>query len=281
MAEELEAIALEDDDPSQYVGDEADAPSETGDPVAEADLDPPAGDPPESLESNPPAPAAKPWRVAKSLVQLRKEIDARWPNRDHTSDGTIGDQAHCGNGRTSDHCPNAAGVVRALDVDASGIPAAKVAEHIRKIGASGDPRLANGGYVIYNSRIASWSHGWTWRAYTGDNPHTSHAHISVSRDPSGYDNGGGWKVKDLSGGGTNGQPHPDLPKYALGSRVLKLTEPPMRGTDVAFVQRWVGAADDATYGPKTKARVERFQGIAELEVDGVVGPATWRAMRVG
>jgi putative peptidoglycan binding protein len=298
MAEELEAITLEDEQPLEHVGEEADAPSDLGYGPAEEDLEAPA-DTGVGVEEDlePPAdtgiaaekdtlvaPAPAGWRVAGCILALRREIDARWPNRDRRSDGTIGDQRHCGPGRPpSDHCPNAAGVVRALDVDSDGIAAAWLAEHVRSRGAAGDRRLANGGYVIFNRRIASWSHGWRWRAYTGSSPHTDHIHISVSRDAAGYDAPGAWGVR--TGGGTGGPTVPttpgELPEHPLGSRVLRLADPPMRGTDVAFVQRWVGAEDDGVFGQATEERVKRFQSIVGLQPDGVVGPLTWRAMRVG
>jgi peptidoglycan hydrolase-like protein with peptidoglycan-binding domain len=283
--QEPEAVTLEDDDVLAHTGEEADAPADTGAGVAPEDVDPPAESPaPEESPADAPAEAPAPggaWRVAKALLQLRAEIDARWPNRDRRTDGTIGDTRHCGPGRTSDHCPNANGVVRALDVDSDGIPAGWLAEHIRKRGAAGDPRLADGGYVIFNRRIASWKRGWKWNDYTGDSPHLDHLHISVSQNASGYDGGGGWGVRAavVTGGGTSTPA--DLPKHPLGSRVLKRAQPTMRGTDVAFVQRWVGAHDDGAFGEKTEARVQRFQRIVDLEPTGVVGPETWREMRVG
>lgn len=286
MADELAAITLEDDDQLRHIGEEADPPEDTG---RAPDEDHPAGPPEDAgaAGAGPPedAAGAVSWRVAKCLLELRAEINGRWPNRDKRSDGTIGDVNHCGPGRTSDHCPNQAAVVRALDVDADGIPAAALAEHVRKRGANGDPRLANGGYVIFNHRIASWSHGWRWRAYTGDNPHTSHFHVSVSRDASGYDRSGPWEVGSAPSTPTTPSTpmtrRPDLPVHALGSRVLQLQSPHVRGTDVAFVQRWVGADDDGSFGDETKRRVERFQGIVGLEATGVVEARTWRAMRVG
>jgi peptidoglycan hydrolase-like protein with peptidoglycan-binding domain len=282
VSDELDAIALEDEDQLNYIGEEAEPPDDSGRPPAEEEPGPPedaaaAGGVP------PGAAAAATWRVAKSLLDLRAEINARWPNRDKRSDGTIGDANHCGPGAgSSDHCPNPAAVVRALDVDADGVPAASLAEHVRKRGADGDPRLANGGYVIFNRRIASWSHNWVWRTYTGQNPHTSHFHVSVSRDASGYDRSGAWEVGSApSTPTTPTTPTPDLPVHALGSRVLQLQSPHIQGTDVSFVQRWVGADDDGSFGDETKQRVERFQRIVGLEPTGVVEALTWRAMRVG
>lgn len=220
------------------------------------------------------------WRPAKSLSRLKREVDRRWPNRDRRTDGFIGDAAHCGGGGTSDHCPNSADVVRAFDIDADGIAADWLAEHVRRLGASGDSRLANGGYVIFNRRIASWSHGWRWRHYTGESPHTDHIHISVSEAASGYDKGGGWGVRGAPIASHPGGSSTALPRHALGSRVLKLKSPHMRGTDVAFVQRFVGADDDGNFGSNTQARVKRYQGIVSLPRTGVVGPETWQKMRV-
>lgn len=221
------------------------------------------------------------WRPAKCLSTLKREVDRRWPNRDHRTDGMIGDAAHCGGASpTSDHCPNSAGVVRAFDIDVDGIRADWLAEHFRVLGAQGDRRLANGGYVIFNRRIASWSHEWRWRAYTGDSPHTDHIHLSVSRDASGYDKDGGWGIATATISAPSGGPSTALPRHALGSRELRLKNPLLRGTDVAFVQRWTGAEDDGDFGEKTQARVMRYQGIVGLDQTGVVGRETWKEMRV-
>mgnify|MGYP001562524195 CR=1 FL=1 len=53
------------------------------------------------------------WRVAKSLDVLLAQINALSPNRDKSSDGSIGDANH--SARTSDHNPDDAGVVKARD----------------------------------------------------------------------------------------------------------------------------------------------------------------------
>jgi hypothetical protein len=116
------------------------------------------------------------YYLAPSLVKLRDEVNARWPNRDKASDGWIGDPSH--SSRASDHNPdwNAGGVVRALDVDKDGIDVdAVLAEVI------GDPRVW---YVIWDSHIYSRTYNWTKRAYSGSNPHDKHFHVSLvhSRD---------------------------------------------------------------------------------------------------
>ncbi len=281
MADERDAITLEDENPLEYVGEEADPPEDTGRGPSEEDLEPPdesVTGPREDEKAGPPGAAT--WRVAKSLVTLRAEIDARWPNRDRRTDGTIGDSAHCGPGRSSDHCPNSAGVVRALDIDSDGIPAGWLAEHVRQRGKNGDPRLRNGGYVIFNKRIASEVQGWIWRTYTGASPHKDHIHFSISKDATGFDGSGGWGVINATDTPAPA-PTPNLPVHAPGSRVLRLQDPHMRGTDVGFVQRWVGAEDDGEFGQGTKERVQRYQGIVELEKTGEVGPLTWRAMNIG
>ena len=133
------------------------------------------------------------WRLAGALVALRSDVNARWPSRDKTSDGTIGDAAHAT--RASDHNPwvvvDGVGVVRALDVDVDGIDAAWYAEQLRLVGAAGDRRLNGGGYVIYNRRITTADFSG-WRVYTGTNPHTSHVHVSFSQYQSGFDDASPW-----------------------------------------------------------------------------------------
>ena len=116
------------------------------------------------------------WRVAKSLLKLREQVDAKWPNRDTSSDGTIGDSAH--QATKSDHNPNSAGVVTAMDIThdpAHGLDARKLAETLV---ASRDNRIK---YIISNAQIVSSTVSpWQWRPYTGANAHRHHVHISVT-----------------------------------------------------------------------------------------------------
>lgn len=129
-------------------------------------------------------------RLARSLITLIDQVDALWPNRDRSADGSIGDADH--QARQSDHNPNAAGVVTALDLDrdlAAGFHARALAEVLV---ASRDPRIK---YIISNGQIVSSKISpWVWRPYTGVNAHREHIHISVDGDPALYDDPRPWAI---------------------------------------------------------------------------------------
>ena len=139
---------------------------------------------------------------------LADEINARWPNRDKASDGTIGDAAHAS--RKSDHNPwvvvGGYGVVRARDIDedldgngANGAnDAAALFEHLLALAKAGDPRLNGGGYLIYEGRIYSERGNWASRPYTGPNAHKHHIHVSFSRNQAGFDSTAPWGIWPIS-----------------------------------------------------------------------------------
>lgn len=141
-------------------------------------------------------------RLANSLVRLRDQVNAAYPNRSKASDGWIGDAAHAST--PSDHNPNSQGVVNALDLThspATGFDAHALAERLR---VNRHPNLR---YIISNSRIASAGTGWNWKAYSGSNPHSKHIHISVgqptttTRDgqsTTNYDNTTNWNINAVT-----------------------------------------------------------------------------------
>lgn len=134
------------------------------------------------------------WRLANSLVRLRDQVNAKYPNRNKASDGTIGDAAHAAS--ASDHNPNGAGVVCAMDITHSpqtGFDVHALADRLR---VNRHPDLK---YIISNRRIAGAWTGWAWAPYNGSNPHSSHAHFSVGRGNDGqstppYDDTNDWSI---------------------------------------------------------------------------------------
>lgn len=114
------------------------------------------------------------WHVAPALDKLLAQINALAPSRSKASDGSIGDTAH--QAGTSDHNPEN-GEVDARDFThdpRNGADMNQIAEALR---LSRDRRIR---YVIWNRRQFSPKTGWAWVAYSGDNPHDKHMHVSVN-----------------------------------------------------------------------------------------------------
>lgn len=217
------------------------------------------------------------------LVVLRSEFDAVNPHRDRSADGWIGDDAH--RLRKSDHNPDAHGIVHAIDVDVNGVPMPHiVAFLVGRCRSGAEDRLQ---YVIFRRVIWSRSWGWGARRYTGLDPHTGHAHFSARyADVAG--DGTPWGVAATFRPGAPSAVPPAAPRppaaHPAGSRELHRAAPVMAGTDVGYVQRWIGprqcGPSDGRYGPNTEAGVRWYQRMRGLAVDGRVGPRTWRAMGV-
>lgn len=122
--------------------------------------------------------------LVPSLDTLRDEFNAVNPDRDKSSDGWVGDEAH--QSGDSDHNPDSNGNVHAIDVDedlrCDGVSMEDCVQTIlgrcRKDSDDPDnePRLT---YIIYERRIWSCSNGWREEYYGGSNPHDKHAHFSA------------------------------------------------------------------------------------------------------
>jgi len=129
-------------------------------------------------------------RLARALVTLRAQVDQAHPGRAKFNDGWIGDTAH--QARKSDHNPNAAGVVQAIDLShdpAHGFDSYDFADMLRQ---KRDLRIK---YVISHGRIFSSAvTPWEWRPYVGLDSHDHHVHISASDDPQRYDDGSLWDI---------------------------------------------------------------------------------------
>ncbi|MFG3601338.1 peptidoglycan-binding domain-containing protein [Micromonospora chersina] len=197
--------------------------------------------------------------LAPALRVLRDEINTRWPHRDHSSDGWIGDAAH--QARRSDHNPDGDDAsVNAIDVDVDGIDPLLVVRH-----AITHPSCQ---YVIWNRTIWSRTRGFAAARYTGSNPHQKHLHVSVSHQRSLEDSLRAWGIATAAA-------------TRLGDRVLKNG---CRGSDVRELQTLADRLNarltvDGAFGPRTAAWVRAFQQARKLTVDGIVGPATLAALR--
>lgn len=131
------------------------------------------------------------WQSARSLQKLKAQIDELYPNRQRSSDGIIGDSAHCPG--SSDHCPNIAGIVTALDVTHDPANGCDLNIIIENIINSRDERIK---YIIWNRRIcSSILSPWEWRDYGGQNPHNAHAHFSVKNSKALYDDDSDWSIR--------------------------------------------------------------------------------------
>lgn len=204
------------------------------------------------------------WRLAKSLETYRNQINKLAPSRNKASDGTIGDAAH--SSRTSDHNPNPAGVVCAIDIThdpQGGVDCNSLAESLV---ASRDPRIK---YIIWNRRInSSITSPWNWRNYTGGNPHTMHLHLSVHGQ---YDDVKEWAINVTPQGDT------EVAAPVVRRPLLRQGD---RGDFVKELQTALkaGLVADGIFGPKTRTAVVDFQKANQLVPDGLVGPYTWEVL---
>lgn len=209
------------------------------------------------------------YRLAKSLVTLRDQVSAAAPNRSTASDGWIGDARH--RGRGSDHNPNSAGVVTALDIThdpAHGVDGNELAESAKL-----DPRVK---YVIWNKKIWNASIAKAWRAYKGSNPHTKHVHISTLPTKAKYDDAAAWVMAGVEEAGKAAAdlpPAAETPTLRLGSQGLWV-----RKLQTILNDNGAKLKVDGDFGPKTQAAVKNFQNAHGLTKDGIVGPYTWDAL---
>lgn len=187
------------------------------------------------------------WRVAKALLQLKAQVDAKYPGRARASDGSIGDAAHAT--RDSDHNPwikdrRGQPIVTAIDIThdpVHGFDSYAFAEELR---LGRDPRIK---YVISNGRIFNATvDPWTWRKYTGSNKHDKHVHISVKGADEFFDNTKPWEAPSLNGTGQVAAP------------AVPVAEP------IPTLREVQAAINEAGYGPITE--------------DNKLGPQTLKAM---
>lgn len=183
------------------------------------------------------------WQVVPSIETLGMQIeDARGPGT-YPTDGTVASRAHDAASPTSHHSPDGNGWVRAIDFGGSADFIMSVVEAIR---LSEDPRIV---YVIHNGRIfSSYAKNgiapYTWRHYSGSNPHVHHAHVSVRHDVPGDD--APWSI---------GEDTEEVPPVAE-----------LKDYEVAAIERCEAAGVFTEYTTDDPGEVEEFVPIKTLAV---------------
>ncbi len=122
--------------------------------------------------------------LAPSLVDLRAEVDARWPGRSRKVDGWY---RPYGLGDPSDHWPDSKGMVHAIDITAAGINPMGVVDACRQ-------HKGVCHYIIWNRQIYSAIRNFAPVAYYGKSPHTDHVHVSIHLTWQAESYRGGWGI---------------------------------------------------------------------------------------
>jgi hypothetical protein len=202
------------------------------------------------------------YYLAPSLVNLRSEVNRRWPKRSKSSDGWLGDTAH--KNRKSEHNPDSKGCVHAIDITAQGIdPRVLISSAIKH---------PSTWYVIYNGVIYSRTYGFKPKKYTGSNPHKTHIHVSIELTTAAEKS----KVRWLSAKKPTTAPRPRVPAYP-GSAEFQVGD---RGTHIKVVQLAVGNNPTGVMGVSDLKKVKAFQRVRPglWPADGKVGPKTYAAL---
>ena len=211
------------------------------------------------------------WHLAPSLAQLRRETNTRWPNRDKTTDGTIGDTAH--SSRASDHNPNSRGSVNAIDIDEDGIDAWRLISLLIT-----DPRVY---YVIYEGRIWQRKYGFKPRPYTGINAHRKHVHVSIFQSAAAEQNTAPWGVAKIgassgikpSVGGSTTKPSTTNPNQSEEDELMALSKDTLK--QITDATLGVNVTANGKSAPLVQHMAEAFvadkaQSAKLAELDGKI-----------
>lgn len=229
------------------------------------------------------------YYLAPCLVQLRDEINARWPNRDKASDGWIGDARH--QASKSDHNPNSRGSVDAIDIDEDGIDIWAVFAAVKK--------HPSARYWIYERKLYHRLRGWKPEDYDGVNPHDKHAHLSIEQDRDAEQDRRSWGIASAK----PSAPKPSTPSTPKPStdwtQELIMSLPTIKDNSAPTAAKKLAQASlaargfppantfdskgrpDGHWGPGSVAATKNFQRAKGLTADGIPGPKTWTRLIKG
>lgn len=195
---------------------------------------------------------------APVLDQMVRDVNNRWPKRDHKSDGWIGDAAH--QKRKSDHNPDWSsrppGVVRAEDFDNDGV-------HVPTLLAGLLLHPATR-YVIYQRKIWHRDRKMKPAVYKGV-AHLEHLHDSIQP------------------GTERSTSHLPLvstvPNWGAGVRAGLPRSGASRECQAYLNAYGAALVLDGDFGPASEKALRAFQHRHGLTVDGIAGPRTLAKMR--
>lgn len=241
------------------------------------------------------------WVLVPPLEEGRAQVNERFPNRDKSSEGTIGDTTHAKS--PSSHNPDKTGKpefadgdakdeVRAWDCDKDlrdthGVTMEQLVQHWVVLARAGKmPWLR---YLIFAGRIWHRKNNFETRTYTGSNKHNDHAHVNAEFNQSSDEmHNTDWQVRNfgLSGVPTTPVSLPaghELKVGAKGEEVKKVqtffvhTFPSYRNN--VAIKRGQMLGVDGEFGEQTESWVKEFQRRTGLSRDGRIGPNTFAQMK--
>jgi hypothetical protein len=195
--------------------------------------------------------------AAPCCLKALQDATARWPTRNRTADGIMGDAAH--QARKSDHNDGNA-------FDLTHDPAAGVDCQMLSRQVINDARVT---YVIWNSEIYNRARAAEgWRVYTGSNPHNHHMHVSIEAN----------SRNDLAPWPWSGAipvvlvPYPGTPlRQGSQGQTVRTVQQRLKDRGKPLIV-------DGFFGPHTHQLITVFQQEKHLNPDGIVGPKTWSAL---
>ena len=213
------------------------------------------------------------WHLAPSLVNLRNEINARWPNRPKSSDGTIGDAAHAS--RASDHNPNSRGSVNAIDITYPGVRPAVIISAVQNLPAAN--------YVIFNGFIYRRNGGWKKEPYSGPSPHREHLHISILQTVEAEQSQRPWLAGVAVKPPKPSSTFPLPATHSFGKNASTTVHNGRRNSedarDVKRIQaKFKNVPDTGFYGPITERAVKLWQVKRLIRPTGRVGKREWNRL---
>ena len=231
-------------------------------------------------------------KLCAAGVTLRDQVNKKWPTREKSSDGWIGDAAHQANsgwgtnGKGSYHNVDPNGIVHAIDLDESFLGKGKgqnVAKEFAEQLAAYCRAGKDGGriaHIVYEDQVASaTANNWHFRG--SGYSHFQHIHISFTNKA---DKDGSKFLLSIFENVNPPAPKPEqkVPVYPGRSKLTK----GQKNSDVKTMQKQlikkgfaINAGPTGYYGDQTVVAVKKFYASFDQKKDGVVmQPEGWNKL---